>query len=145
MAGQDEADDLAQDVFLKASQALDSFRGESQLFTWSYRIATNTAVVALKSASFRQSAAQIEFDENDNGSLLEIEISRDNPGSMGYRADDQLARKETNECIRSYIDRLPDTYRSVLVLSDLEDMMNRVGIILVIVWVVNIVHCCITG
>jgi RNA polymerase sigma factor (sigma-70 family) len=43
LSGQTDATDLTQEVFLKVSQALDTFRGESSLATWIYRIATNTA------------------------------------------------------------------------------------------------------
>lgn len=44
----DDADDLLQDIFLKIWTALPSFRGESQLFTWIWRIATNEAINHLK-------------------------------------------------------------------------------------------------
>ena len=51
LVGPEEADDLTQDVFLKVSQALPTFRGESTLSTWVYRIATNSALDKLRSSA----------------------------------------------------------------------------------------------
>lgn len=47
-ATHDDADDLVQDIFMKIWTALPSFRGEAQLFTWCWRIATNTAISFMK-------------------------------------------------------------------------------------------------
>ncbi len=49
--GEDDAEDLTQEVFVKIHKALDNFRGESKLSTWIYRIATNTATDRLRSPS----------------------------------------------------------------------------------------------
>jgi len=57
LVGQQEAEELTQIVFEKISRNVDSFRGESKLCTWIYRIATNTALDRLKSSSFRYSQA----------------------------------------------------------------------------------------
>ncbi|MHC4346436.1 MAG: RNA polymerase sigma factor, partial [Planctomycetota bacterium] len=54
MVGEDEAEDLTQEVFVKVSDGLKDFKGESRLYTWIYRIATNAALDRLKSRSFRK-------------------------------------------------------------------------------------------
>ena len=54
VVGWRDAEDLTQEVFVKVDQALGAFRGEPQLSTWIYRIATNTALDKLRSPSFRQ-------------------------------------------------------------------------------------------
>ncbi|MBI4716114.1 MAG: RNA polymerase sigma factor [Nitrospirae bacterium] len=122
--GADEAEDLTQEVFEKISRGLKSFRGESQLSTWIYRIATHAALDRLRRPSFRRRVQQ-GFSEDS--------ISRDEPptrdkeGSMGNTAppvDQQLIRTEMNECIRNFIENLPENYKTVLILSELEDLKN---------------------
>ncbi len=56
LVGTTKADDLTQEVFVKVTQALTAFRGESTLSTWIYRIATNTALDRLRSPAFQRAA-----------------------------------------------------------------------------------------
>jgi len=59
MIGEGEAEDITQEVFIKLSHTLKTFRGESSLSTWIYRIATNTALDRLRSPTAETcSAAQ---------------------------------------------------------------------------------------
>ena len=64
LTGQQEAEDIAQEVFDKASRGLKSFKGESKLSTWLYRIATNTAVDRMRSPLFRLSSEHTSLDED---------------------------------------------------------------------------------
>jgi len=121
MVGEQDAEDLTQEVFIKVSQALPAFRGESSLSTWIYRIATNTALDRLRSKSFKIIRKEdLSYDagaENFN----EQNILADN----GERsAEQQAIRWETNACIRNIIDRLPETYRTVIVLGYLEGLQD---------------------
>ena len=68
MVGELEAEDLAQEVFVKLSQALDTFRGEAKLSTWIYRIATNAALDRMRSPSFRR---DVQADAARLGFLLQ--------------------------------------------------------------------------
>ena len=54
LVGESEAEDLAQETFIKASQGLEGFRGEAQVSTWLYRIATNLAIDRLRSPSYQR-------------------------------------------------------------------------------------------
>lgn len=56
LVGEIEAEDVAQEVFVKVNKALDGFRGESQLSTWIYRIATNAAMDHLRKSASRQTS-----------------------------------------------------------------------------------------
>ena len=112
LVGTTDVEDLSQEVFVKVSQALPSFRGESKVSTWIYRIATNAAFDRLRSPSFQRAArAPIEGLQLATGELLGI--------------DQELARKEMNECVRRYIDSLPPPYRSVVILSEDEGLTNQ--------------------
>ncbi|MBI4013200.1 MAG: RNA polymerase sigma factor [Candidatus Rokubacteria bacterium] len=112
LVGATDAEDLTQEVFVKLSQALSSFRGESSVSTWIYRIATNTALDRLRSPSVQRAArAPLEL----------LPLATEQP--LGIEHD--LGRKEMNECIRRYIDNLPPPYRSALVLSEDEGLTNQ--------------------
>jgi RNA polymerase sigma-70 factor (ECF subfamily) len=112
LVGATDAEDLTQEVFAKVSRALPSFRGESRVSTWIYRIATNTAFDRLRSPSFQRAArAPIELLPLATGQPLGI--------------DQDLARKEMSECVRRYIDDLPPPYRSAVTLSEDEGLTNQ--------------------
>lgn len=54
VVGSNEAEDLAQEVFIKVDKALVTFRSESQLSTWIYRFATNVAIDRMRSSSYQR-------------------------------------------------------------------------------------------
>ena len=121
LVGEFEAEDLTQEVFIKISRALPAFRGESQLSTWIYRIATNAALDRLRAPSFKrivESGLPDDFDSDD----LEIE---DEPARIREEAsslEQQICRQERYECYRDYIENLPANYRTVVALSELEEL-----------------------
>lgn len=125
LVGEHEAEDLTQEVFVKVSQALKTFRGESQLSTWIYRIATNAALDRLRSPSFRQMVQK--RIANDSIALGEIEPSdRDVwTGEKTPSLETSLVRKEMNECIRNFVENLQADYRTVVVLSELQGLTNN--------------------
>jgi RNA polymerase sigma-70 factor (ECF subfamily) len=109
--GQKEAEDLAQEVFIKAGQSLDSFRSEALVSTWLYRIATNAAIDRMRQPTFQR--------ENDC-SPMEPELAGD-----GQSLENDALRRATNECIRGVIDRLPENYRVPVILSELQGLSNQ--------------------
>jgi len=116
MCGENDAADLTQTVFLKVSRSLDTFRGDSSLSTWIYWIATNTAHDHASSSLARQR----ECEE-----LLEADGSPDDyQDSALPAADREYIRSEMSACIRGVIDDLPDGYRSVLILSEFDELSN---------------------
>ena len=127
MLGENEAEDLTQEVFVKVDKALKEFRGEAQLSTWIYRIATNAALDRLSSSSFKQQARESVPEESSCESESETEPEDKNvwTGEQKQNVDQQLIHQEMNSCIREYIDQLPEDYRTVLVLSEVEGFKNR--------------------
>jgi RNA polymerase sigma-70 factor (ECF subfamily) len=124
--GEYEAEDLTQEVFVKVSKGLENYRGESKLSTWIYRIATNAAIDRMRSSSF-QKLARKEISERvpENGETDEMADKEIRSGEKVPTVEKQLVRKEMNECIREFIENLPETYRLVLVLIDLEGLKNK--------------------
>ena len=120
MMGPEEAEDVAQEVFEKVNRSLDGFRGQSKLSTWIYRIATNTAIDKLRSASFRQSANQAALKEAEGNKARNT-----SSGQVQTSVDQEFIRKEMSECVREYIDRLPPDYSTILILSEIEGFRNK--------------------
>ncbi len=120
LVGEAEAEDLAQEVLIKVNEALPGFRGESQLSTWIYRIATNIALDRLRSPSYRRvtqsCAASAEAEVQDRDTLT---------GEKTPLVEPQIFRKEMSECLLGYIQRLPENYRVVLILSEFEGLKDN--------------------
>jgi RNA polymerase sigma-70 factor (ECF subfamily) len=114
-----EADEAAQDTFVKVYRALHSFRFESAFSTWLYRIAVNTCKNRRNSLYFRfkQAARRIGVNEapDRRGTVLDIP-------DPGPRQDDALQGKQTAAAIRQAISSLPAERRTAIVLRDVEGM-----------------------
>lgn len=123
LAGEAEAEDLTQQVVLKVSDALSQFRGDSKLSTWIYRIATNTALDALRSPQ-HQPAQRPDYSVTmaDDDPDLEQEgiFAEDSVQSV----EDGVIQGEMSQCIRGFVERLPENYRTVMLLSEIEGFNN---------------------
>ena len=124
--GVKEAEDLAQEVFIKAGTALSTFRNESQVSTWLYRIATNAAVDRMREPSFRRETIVdlMEYDVN-KGVPVTIDDVETDLAENRQSLEEKAARKATNECIRDIIEALPKNYRVPVILSELEGLQNQ--------------------
>ncbi|MEI8173800.1 MAG: sigma-70 family RNA polymerase sigma factor [Deltaproteobacteria bacterium] len=117
MVGENEAENLTQEVFARIDRALKAFRGESSLSTWIYQIATNVATDRLRRPSARHGDEKRLPIED----IAETEEDKDTwTGEQAPSTDQRVIREEMNGCVREIIKTLPDTYRSVIVLSELE-------------------------
>lgn len=119
LIGEVEAEDLTQEILIKVSDALPGFRGESQLSTWIYRIATNVALDRLRSPSYKlaiQTCSTSEEIEVEDRNALTVEKTP--------LVEPQIFRKEMNECIQGFIQKLPENYRVVLILSEFEGLKD---------------------
>lgn len=122
LVGEREAEDLTQEVFIKVAAGLNAFRGESQMATWLYRIATNTALDRLRSPSFQRVNQQgLSGEPSGKGEGHEEARTPENTPSV----EQDLIRKEMNKCIRGFVENLPPGYRAVMVLSELEGLKNK--------------------
>jgi len=120
IVGETEAEDLAQEVFIKVSRGLKDFRREASLSTWIYKIATNTARDRLRRRSLQKEALDIRQEIDEGAAAEEYLLTVDHKPSL----EASLIKKEMNDCIRSVVEGLRENYRTVLVLSDFEDMTN---------------------
>ncbi len=122
MVGEYEAEDLTQEVFVKAGKSLHSFKGSSQVSTWLFRIATNTALDRLRSTIYKKET------ENSVG-LESIGAAGEDRNALvkgrSKAPDDLLIRKEMSDCVRSIVDSLPEDDRMVIVLSETEGFSDQ--------------------
>jgi RNA polymerase sigma-70 factor, ECF subfamily len=115
---EDEARDALQDGLLSAFKSIDTFSGEAQLSTWLHRIVVNAALMRLRR---RKRRGEQPIDELlprfvDDGHW-EVDPSR-----SALPSDELVERDQTRRLVRRCIDRLPDAYRTVLLLRDIEDL-----------------------
>ena len=114
----EDAADAVQEAFMAAFKSIDRFQGAARLSTWLHRIVINAALMKLR-GSARRPEDSIEdllprFDTEGNWAT---EVH-----GWGARADDLLERRETRALVRRCIDSLPEAYRTVLLLRDIEDL-----------------------
>ena len=118
LRSEEEAQDAVQDALLSAFQNLDRFEGNARLSTWLHRITVNAALMRLRSKKRRREDAIEEllpgFAE-DGHHLVPVQTFHDG-------AEAEIASAEISAIVRSAIDELPDSYRLVLVLRDVEGM-----------------------
>ncbi len=121
LIGPDAAEDLTQEVFVRVSRGLPDFKGTAKLSTWIYRIATNIATDRLRSRSFREtrSGKAIPCHEGSVGDADAL------PDEKSPSPERQLAREEMSSCVHDYINALPENYRAVVILSDVEELTNQ--------------------
>ncbi len=113
-----EAEDVLQEAYLRAFQALHAFRGESSLTTWLTRIVINEGIARTRKSARRAEIIDINGDvEWDN---LAGEASMDQ--AKVEQPDEAAQRAEVRRLIEAKIDGLPDVFRTVFMLRGLEEM-----------------------
>jgi RNA polymerase sigma-70 factor, ECF subfamily len=118
LRNEEDAQDALQDSLLSAFRAIQNFSGNAQLGTWLHRIAVNAALMRLRSRSRDRESS---IDE-----LLPqfVEDGHQTKSSVAWpsTAESLLERRETAELVRRSIDQLPESYRSILLLRDIEEI-----------------------
>ena len=118
LGNDDEARDALQDAFISVFRSIRNFEAGSRLSTWLHRVVVNAALMKLRTRR-RHPEEEIEkylplFQEDGHQIVPSVEWMES--------AETALQRKEMRQLVRAAIDRLPDTYRTVLLLRDIEEM-----------------------
>lgn len=114
-----EADDMAQEVFIKAFRGLSSFRGRSGFYTWLYRIAVNTCKNRLGSLEYRFKKRTQRLAPYDD---VEGWARTPQIADPAHNAEQALQAKERTALIRQAIHRLPKDKKTVIILRDIEGL-----------------------
>lgn len=118
LKNEEDAQDAVQEAFINAYRSIDRFEGGSRLSTWLHRIVVNASLMKLRSKRRRPESSIEELlpTFREDGHL-------DPPASQWRKLPDtMLVRDEDRRFVREAIDKLPDTYRNVLLLRDIEGL-----------------------
>jgi RNA polymerase sigma-70 factor (ECF subfamily) len=118
LANEEDARDAVQSAFLSAFRGLGSFAGEALLSTWLHRIVVNMSLMRLRTRRRRPEASIEELLPR----FLEDGHHADPDWGWSVSAEDLLTEKETRTRVRAAIARLPASYRTVLMLRDIEEL-----------------------
>lgn len=110
-----EAEDVAQEAFVKAYRALGSFRGDSAFYTWLYRIAVNTARNAIASRQRRPLDYEAELSEGEQLNLASRLRDTDTPEATALS-------EEIRVTVNQAIELLPEDLRTAIVLREVEGL-----------------------
>jgi RNA polymerase sigma-70 factor (ECF subfamily) len=111
-----EAEDIAQEAFIKAYRALPQFRGDSAFYTWMYRIAINTAKNSL--ASRDRSPIRYDLDLNDPEESHSVQTKLQDPDTP----EGMALTEEIRQIVNSAIDALPEELKTAIVLRELDGL-----------------------
>lgn len=111
----EDAADMAQEAFIKAYNSLGSFRGDSKFSVWLYRIVSNVCLDFLRKQSRRPAMSLSVEDDDGEDVQLDVPDESMSPESL-------LERKLTRESVRAGLARLPEDYRQILLLRELQGL-----------------------
>lgn len=113
-----EADDIAQEVFLRAYRALDQFEGRSEFFTWVYRLTLHRAIDARRSRMRKRESSLDEYEESDP--RIERSLAVDAPRDPARAAE----LRQTYARVLRALDTLPPSISATIVLVALQGLSN---------------------
>jgi RNA polymerase sigma-70 factor (ECF subfamily) len=111
-----EAEDVAQEAFIKAYRALPSFRGESAFYTWLYRIGVNTAKNWLASQGRRPpTSTGVDSDEAEGYAESDLLHDTDTPERL-------LMSRQIAETVNAAMEKLPEDLRTAITLREIDGL-----------------------
>ena len=120
VGNREDADDVTQEIFVKMYRAIDKFRGDSKFSTWLYALATNMCRSKLRKIRRIGAFEVVHLDETtdtDDG-----ERARPEPVDKADKPDKMLERRELRRMVESAMTALPDEFKAVIVLRDLQGL-----------------------
>jgi RNA polymerase sigma-70 factor (ECF subfamily) len=116
----DEAEDMAQEVFVQVFKAVSTFRGDSRLSTWVYRIAVNLCKNRIKYLARRKSEAEEEYRAGDG--KAELALSSSATSADVARPDHMVEGYQLERIVERAIAEMDPDFREILVLRDVEEL-----------------------
>ena len=115
VTNREEAEDLAQEAFLKAWRNLDSFQEESSFATWMHRLTTNVCLDHLRKQARRQNiSTAVSLDDEESGWTEPVDHTQDPQRRLEQREQRELLAKALNE--------LPEHYRRLIIMREVSGL-----------------------
>ncbi len=115
----DLVEDIAQETFIRAYRALHQFRGESQFYTWLYRIAANTAKKYLLQLKRDNVVFEASFQSDDDAD--ETSRQKSEP-TTSETPESVLAAREIAAAVNAALEQLPEELRQAITLREMEGL-----------------------
>lgn len=115
----EDAEEVLQDVFTTIYRKIDGFQGKSAFSSWMYRIIVNAAFMNLRKRKQQQTVSIEDLSPNIKQNFLEMD------SSLHARSDLLSLSKELRLMLEKAINRLPDQYRAVFILRDVDGLSNQ--------------------
>jgi RNA polymerase sigma-70 factor, ECF subfamily len=117
-----DAKEILQETFVSIWRKLDTFKGDSQFGSWVYRIATNAALMRLRA---HRRHPEVSTEELPIGYLDNYGQPLPTGDNWSKRPDDELQSSELRAHIQAAVDKLPEIYRTVFVIRDIEGLSTE--------------------
>lgn len=118
LGNEEDATEALQDTFLRAYRSISRFKFKSSFYTWLYRIATNVSLTKLRRRKTQETVSLDEPIKNTDDLKYDIPDSRSTP-------EQAFEQKRLRERLQEAIAKLPEEYRTVVVMRDLEGLSNE--------------------
>jgi RNA polymerase sigma-70 factor, ECF subfamily len=115
----EDAEEVIQEVFITVYRKLNGFEGKSQFSSWLYRVTTNCAFMKL-----RKRKSQVTTSLDEMPSHTKLQVWEESPYLRATTGDD-LSRGEVRVKLEAAVEKLPEVYRSVFLLRDVDGMSNN--------------------
>lgn len=122
LGSREDAEDVAQEVFVTVFKSVDSFRGESRFSTWLYRIAANHSKNRIKYRKRRAHRATTELDDYAERQMGGSAPQGSTLGEADAAPDQVLEGAQTEAIVQRAIQKLDEEHRLLLVLRDVEEL-----------------------
>lgn len=116
----EEAQEIVQEVFQKVVEKIDTFQGNSSLYTWVYRIAVNQSLMRLRGIKGRQFVSWEEFAPEFENGIRAQEIN-----DWSQIPEERFIQKEFQNFLRQCMDELPEDLKTAYLLKDVEGLSER--------------------
>jgi RNA polymerase sigma-70 factor (ECF subfamily) len=124
MKNREDAEEVTQDVLMKVYRKVGSFRGDSALSSWIYRITFNTAMSRLRNGRLAR-AADKERERVEAAAASNDQAVAPEQADWSHMPDEELLRAQLRQAVTAAIAELPEIYRAPVVLRDIQGLTTE--------------------